>query len=243
VEKEIMLTVQELGYLALAITLAITLAGSNVAATPRLRSDIRSYLPEYRERRRQLLGMKARKLIHRYGESVLSTWETSFVAVERQSAMAARLLGLLAFLNFNDIIPALFGRFAGEIKMTEGVSEASDRRWQAYLSLDSLPDPYTVEEAFEVLQTYSLIQWRDEPGGYAMHKLVHAWGQDRLEVERHERVRTSSEEPIPCRHMGIRITSCPAVVHAPVRRLVNKLPRPFLVMGLSGKGTRKVSRR
>jgi hypothetical protein len=67
VEKEIMLIVQELGYLALAITLA----GSYVAATPRLRSDIHSYLPEYRERRKQLLGMKARKLIHRYGESVL----------------------------------------------------------------------------------------------------------------------------------------------------------------------------
>jgi hypothetical protein len=57
VEKEIMLIVEELGYLALAVTLA----GSYVAATPRLRSDIRSYLPEYRERRKQLPGMKARR--------------------------------------------------------------------------------------------------------------------------------------------------------------------------------------
>ena len=54
---EIMLIVEELGYLALAVTLA----GSYVAATPRLRSDIRSYLPEYRERRKQLPGMKARR--------------------------------------------------------------------------------------------------------------------------------------------------------------------------------------
>ena len=165
VEKEIMLIVQELGYLALAITLA----GSYVAATPRLRSDIRLYLPEYRERRKQLLGMKAKKLIHRYGESVLSTWETSFAAVERQSGTAARLLSLLAFLNFDDIFPALFEQSAGE--------------WQSYLSPDSPPDPYTVEAAFGVLQTYSLIQWRDEQAGYAMHKLVHAWGQDRLELE------------------------------------------------------------
>jgi hypothetical protein len=91
--EEIMLIAQELRYLALAITLA----GSYVAATPRLGSDFRSYLPECRERRKQLLGMKARKLIHRYGESVLSTWETSFAAVERQSAIAASLLSVLAF--------------------------------------------------------------------------------------------------------------------------------------------------
>jgi hypothetical protein len=70
--------------------------------------DIRLYLLEYRERWNQLLGMKAKKLIHRYGESVLSMWETSFAAVARQSGMAARLLGLLAFLDFDDIFPALF---------------------------------------------------------------------------------------------------------------------------------------
>jgi len=55
------------------------------------------------------------------------------------------------------------------------------RRWQVYLSPDSPHDPYAIEEAFEVLQTYSLVQWRDEQAGYAMHKLVHVWGQDRLE--------------------------------------------------------------
>jgi len=42
------------------LALAITLAGLYVAATPRLRSDIRLYLLEYRERRKQLLSMKAR---------------------------------------------------------------------------------------------------------------------------------------------------------------------------------------
>jgi tetratricopeptide (TPR) repeat protein len=179
IETEVLEIVAELGKLALAITLG----GSYVAATPRLRSDIRLYRPEYRERRKQLLGIKARTLIHRYGESVLSTWETSFAAVERQSAMAARLLSLLAFLNFDDIFPALFGRFkSGDNPATEG----SDRRYQSYLSPDSPIDQYAIEEAFGVLQTYSLIQWRDERGGYAMHKLVHAWGQDRLEVEQQQ---------------------------------------------------------
>ena len=123
--------------------------------------------------------MKATKLIHRYGESVLSTWETSFAAVERQSTMAERLLSLLAFLNFDDIFPALFERLRGGERQVGSVREASDPRWQSYLSPNSPLDPYTVERAFRVLQTYSLIQWRDDPGGYAMHKLVHAWGQDR----------------------------------------------------------------
>jgi tetratricopeptide (TPR) repeat protein len=179
VEKEIILIIHELGYLALAIALA----GSYIAATPRLRLNIRSYLPEYRERRKQLLGIKGSMLIHRYGESVLSTWETSFAVIERQSTMAARLLSLLAFLNFDDIFPALFERSTDRTKLIGGTSEASDRRWQVYLLPDSPLDPYAIQGAFEILRTYSLIQWRDEQGGYAIHKLVHAWSQDRLEVE------------------------------------------------------------
>jgi hypothetical protein len=95
--------------------------------------------------------------------------------------MAARLLSLLAFLNFDDTFPALFKRFAGSIK--RGASEASNRKWQSYLLPDSPVDQYAVEGAFRVLQTCSPIQRRNERGGYAMHKLVHVWGQDRLEVE------------------------------------------------------------
>ena len=186
VDAEVLQIVAELGRLALAITLA----GSYVAATPRLRSDIRLYLLEYRDRRKQLLSMKAKKLIHQYGESVLSTWETSFAAVERQSTAAARLLSLLAFLNPDDIFPALFERLKGEEKLAAAAvaSEAPDRQWQLYVSPDSPADQYSVEAAFGVLQTYSLVQWRDERGAYAMHKLVHAWGQDRLEVEQQRRL-------------------------------------------------------
>jgi hypothetical protein len=42
------------------------------------------------------------------------TSSTSFAAVERQSLMAARLLSLLAFLNFDVIFPVLFERLTGE---------------------------------------------------------------------------------------------------------------------------------
>jgi hypothetical protein len=74
--KEVLEIVKELEHLALAITLAL----SYVTTTPRLWSDVRQYLPEYRERRKQLLSVRATKHVHRYGESVPSTWETSFSA-------------------------------------------------------------------------------------------------------------------------------------------------------------------
>lgn len=57
--------VEELGYLALAITLA----GSYMSVTPRLRSDIGGYLPEYRRRRRELLQRRLKQHVHRYGRA------------------------------------------------------------------------------------------------------------------------------------------------------------------------------
>lgn len=47
--------------------------------------------------------------MHQYGESVLSTWETSFEAIAKQNPAAARLLSLLVFVNFEDIFMSLFG--------------------------------------------------------------------------------------------------------------------------------------
>ena len=69
ITTEVAQIVNELGYLALAITLA----GSYVSVTGRLSSDIRQYLLEYRERRKELLRRWAKRHIHQYGESVLST--------------------------------------------------------------------------------------------------------------------------------------------------------------------------
>ena len=89
--------------------MAITLAGSYVSVTTRLSSNIRRYLLEYRERRKELLRRRAKRHIHQYGESVLSTWEASFEAIENQNPAAARLLSLLAFVNFEDILVSSMG--------------------------------------------------------------------------------------------------------------------------------------
>lgn len=69
--------VKELGCLALAVTLA----GSYVYKTPGMSSDLSRYLEEFREHRERLLDRKAHRLVHQYGESVLTTWQISFSAV------------------------------------------------------------------------------------------------------------------------------------------------------------------
>ena len=127
---EVFKIVQELGYLALAITLA----GSYVAATPRLSLDLTQYLPEYGERRKQLLNIKVTKHVYRYGESVLSTWETSFSALARQSPVASRLLTLLTFLNFDDIFLDLFGTDSSSREATETKTGAGRPQWQMFVS-------------------------------------------------------------------------------------------------------------
>jgi tetratricopeptide (TPR) repeat protein len=150
---------EELGFLALTISLA----GSYVSVTPRLRSNIRLYLPEYRERRKQLLAQKPKRLVHRYGESVLTTWETTFNAISSKSPEASRLLTLLAFIHFDDIFVELFN-----------------------CSIDSSADSvhlYMLETALQALESYSLVQWKPEQNSYSLHKLVHAWAHDRLDVQ------------------------------------------------------------
>ncbi len=178
IATEVAQIVKELGYLALAITLA----GSYVSATPRLSSDIGRYLPEYRERRKELLRRRAKRHIHQYGESVLSTWEALFETINNHNPAAARLLSLLAFVNFKDIFLGLFDRdntgilasTPGHVAEPSEATTSSDETWQSFLFSEQQWTVYELELAFETLQSYSLVQWKADQESYAMHKLVHA---------------------------------------------------------------------
>ncbi|KAL8628976.1 hypothetical protein Q9189_005317 [Teloschistes chrysophthalmus] len=177
-ETEIGQIVKELGYLALAITLA----GSYVSVTPRLSSHIRGYLPEYRRRRKELLRWRPKQQVHRYGESVLSTWEASFDAVATQSPAAARLLGVLAFMSFDDIFLRIFDPSVDGGSRQPDAALPPAPTWRSFFFPEGEWSLYQLESALEVLQRYAFIQWRVDQQSYSMHKLVHAWGQDRLDT-------------------------------------------------------------
>lgn len=178
-ETEMGQIVKELGYLALAITLA----GSYISVTPRLSSNIRGYLPEYRRRRKELLRRRPKQQVHRYGESVLSTWEASFNTVAAQSPAAARLLGILASISFNDIFLRIFDRSVDGVSRQPDAALPPAPTWRSFLSPEGEWSLYQLESALEVLQRYAFIQWKVDQQSYSMHKLVHAWGQDRLDTE------------------------------------------------------------
>ncbi len=94
-------------------------------------------------------------------------------------------------MNFEDIFLSLFngdgaGVLASAPTRVAEPSEAmtsSNETWQSFLFSGQQWTVYELESAFETLQSYSLIQWKADQKSYAMHKLVHAWGQDRLKAD------------------------------------------------------------
>lgn len=83
---EVLRIVVELGKLALAIMLA----RSYVAATPLLRSDIRLYLPEYRERRKQVTGYESEEADRRKGLLTLTTEYNAYTFIESEELRSVR---------------------------------------------------------------------------------------------------------------------------------------------------------
>ena len=179
VEMEVCKIVIELGCSALAITLA----GSYVSITPRLSSDVRKYLPEYHQQQKELLSRRPEQQIHRYGESVLSTWEASFDSVATQNPVAARLLSVMAFINSDDIFLGLFDQSLDGFSQQSHTTPSPFPTWRLFLASEADWNLHTLKSAFETLQRYSLIQWESDQESYIMHKLLHTWGQDRLETD------------------------------------------------------------
>jgi hypothetical protein len=138
--------VKELGCLALAVMLAATY----VRSTPRLQSNIQAYLPEYRQRRRELLRRKPESLVHQYSESVLTTWETSYAAVAGQCAEATVLMTVICFLSFDDTYLELFCADT-PAEGAEQTEDEGDASWRSLVSPQQALDVYKVEECFAVL--------------------------------------------------------------------------------------------
>ena len=174
-QDEVERIVGELGCLALAVNLA----GSYISNTPRTLKDLSQYLPEYWERRQHLLNIKPSRLLHQYDQSVLSILEVSFEAVTCQSSIAANLLIFLAFLDGADIFPELFDVIGEKSAIRENGEERAGR-WEDAICRERVLTSYDIEGAFSILRSFSMIRWIPDQAAFSMHKLVHAWGHDRL---------------------------------------------------------------
>ena len=113
---------------------------------------------------------------------MLSTWEASFDAVATRSPAAARLLGVVASMSFNDIFLRIFDRSIDAVCQQPDSALPPAQTWRSFPSLDGEWSLYQLESAMEVLQRYAFVQWRLNQQSYSMHKLVHAWRQDRLDT-------------------------------------------------------------
>jgi hypothetical protein len=170
-QKEIDAVIEELGHFALAVSLA----AAYVASTRRLKAHPAGYLVEYAERKRTLLARKPKKHVDQYGESVLTTWETSYAAIASQCPEACKLLTFLSFLSSSNIFPDLLG------PDYEDASGILASMIFVSASKNSLQD--ILDVGFETLETYSLLQWNDKRKTYSMHKLVHTKAFERLESD------------------------------------------------------------
>ncbi|KAH7231009.1 hypothetical protein BKA59DRAFT_518303 [Fusarium tricinctum] len=170
--EESKLIVYELGHLALAVSMA----GKYVSQTPRLSSDLSAYLNEFRNRRRDLLSETPDKLTARYHHSVMTVWETSYDAVSKHLPEAGRFLTLLSFIHYDDIFPEMFG-----LDIVSGSTAVAP--WMSVLGYQMKAELHQLEKCFRILENYSLCQRNMMQGSYSIHRLVHAWGYDRLQSD------------------------------------------------------------
>ncbi|KAM0707478.1 hypothetical protein Q7P35_004123 [Cladosporium inversicolor] len=170
IQKEIDAVTAELGHFALAVSLA----AAYVSSTRRLKAHPANYLVEYAERKKTLLARKPKSHIDQYGESVLTTWETTYAAISDRCPEACNLLALIAFLSSSDIFPELFG---ADYQTASGILASV-----IFIQASAMSLQEAIDTGIETLELYSLLQWNDQAGAFSMHKLVHEWSMERLET-------------------------------------------------------------
>jgi tetratricopeptide (TPR) repeat protein len=167
-QMEIDAVTEELGHFALAVRLA----AAHIANTRRLKGHPADYLNEYKEQKTSLLARRPKQHIDQYGESVLTTWETSYAAIASQCPEACNLLTLLSFLSSSNLFPELLGSSYG---FSSGILES-----MICVQKSIMPLQKSIDDGFETLELYSLLQWNKQHDAYSMHKLVHTWAFERL---------------------------------------------------------------
>ena len=171
------------------LPLALDQAGAYIEET---KSDLSTYLECYRARRAVLLGRRGRR-DHDHPDSVATTWSLSFERVEQQSAAAADLLRLCAFLAPDAIPEEIITVFMSAI--TQATKPTLLKRALLWLrqqtgktassssSQRGAKDTFVLDEAISVLRAYSLIRRDPAEQTLSVHRLVQAVLKDAMPDE------------------------------------------------------------
>ncbi|KAK1753768.1 hypothetical protein QBC47DRAFT_47883 [Echria macrotheca] len=144
--------------------LAIVQAASFIAARKQPQNPVANPIAEYTElflnHSKTMLNHKNAKAAWDYrDDTTLTTWEISYLAVHEQMPRATQILHICAFLNRDSIYEELF-----ILGLPQDQSEGAQ-----------------VQQAFNLLKSYSFIRWSSSNSGFSMHPLVHMWAKIRLD--------------------------------------------------------------
>jgi hypothetical protein len=195
-EAEASKIVKELVCLPLAIDQAGAYIGSGA-------TTIGNYLTKYFEHQKTLLSHSEFTGASKYNRTVYETWELSYKEIQQRAesgdsykANAAKsamfLLELFPFFYHEGITEEIFSYAALQKNQKTFNSElplASSMLDQRLLPLnkDGTWDDLLFGEGTQMLLCFSLIKKAPYDGVYAMHPLVHAWGRDRMTLDKRER--------------------------------------------------------
>jgi tetratricopeptide (TPR) repeat protein len=168
--------VEILGY----FPLAISQAGAYISVQ-KLQRPMEEYINIYKRNARSMLAQTPAPATWDYrNDSVFTTWEISFTAIEQEMPEAAKLLLLCGFFAKEDLWEEL---------IRHGSKLPEDGRILPHKScmkgrLTAISSDLSVRHSIKKLLSYSLIKCGSSTEGFSLHPLVHFWAQERLNVKR-----------------------------------------------------------
>ncbi|KAJ5512053.1 hypothetical protein N7463_001605 [Penicillium fimorum] len=123
---------------------------------------VQKYIEQYHINAERLLAHKRPQSIWDYrNDTILTTWEVSLEAIQRNSPEAAELLFLCGFLSNNDI---------SEDMLSDDVHLQTNKN--------------SITELFHLLASFSLIRFTSSMNAITIHPLIHYWLRQRLPLQR-----------------------------------------------------------
>ncbi|KAH7163402.1 hypothetical protein B0J13DRAFT_518635 [Dactylonectria estremocensis] len=152
--------VQVLGHLPLATAIA----GSYIAQSLRLSLKLPLYLEEYKQQQLDLLQEQPQDIVENCSDGLMTVWETTYAAMNRQFPDACRILDVLGFLSNEGIDEDLF-----ILRPSPGYTKT----WASIIGIpENLTKPH-FGKCLSTLERYSMIQRNASRTSYTMHKPVH----------------------------------------------------------------------